>query len=84
MWSDDSFQCWYLNVTSVRSVESDVSTLLHPGDALPVHCPQINSSNVISHQFGKLVGKDLIHNFINPRVVAHCVYVCVFVLFFKA
>lgn len=80
VWPDDSFQILQESL-SHQSALWDVSTLLLTGDILPVHCPQINSSNVISHQLGKLVGKDLIHNCINPCVVAHCVYVCVCVCF---
>lgn len=45
--------------TSGMPVKRDTNTLLYTGDILPVRCPQINSSNVISHQFCKLVGKDL-------------------------
>lgn len=45
-----------------------------------ISCPQLNGSNVVIHRSRKLVGKDFIHNCINPCVVAHCVHV--FVCFF--
>lgn len=39
----------------------------------------LNRSDVINHQFGKLVDEDCIHSFVNPCVFAHLVSACVFV-----
>lgn len=75
LWSDNNS-----GISQCHLIHSTVGFMpLHITEhTFPLHCHPPNSSNIISRL---LIGKDLIHNCLNPCVIPHCVHVCFFCLF---